>query len=151
MRGLFSGIYGLFRGMYGTDVFLYLKYGTTGEGDHGCDFIPIGIITLAVSLILGVLFYYIVNRPTWNNLKMWGAFALVNAIIGFLVGFLWVNGIINENPTPIYHMEDGYEVPATVGHALGFGFANFLVAAIFFFLVAMVLKWKSSNCANAPF
>ena len=144
-------IYGLFRFMYGDGLREHM-WGlaldpNTGNFDYiGTNLYNVcGVIALLSAILAAVFFYYIWNparnmRPRW--FIMLATAAVINLIIGFAILYL---DLINERIS----LPDGYYVSGL--DSFMFGVSNLIVSAIFFFIVAIILKWRSSSNPHIPF
>ena len=116
----------------------------------------VGLITLVISLIIVVVFYYIINHPRYCKWWSWLLTLGVNSVIALFIGFgithfHLLNGripedlslYVNENGTTIYLIN--------YIHCWGFGIANLFVAAVFFIILSFILKWWSSSAKHVPF
>lgn len=103
-------------------------------------------LTGFISLLMVILYYYIIDRPKTAKLSVWLVFLLLNSIILSIAAYVIANNTIIDdylsttNPVPDYFQDLIY-----------FSGMNFLFAALFFLIFSSLLKWKSSNSSHVPF
>lgn len=161
MENILGTIYGWFKSFYNQELDYFLwgwnpntpdnPYSNTNFYNH------IGLITLVISVLLVILFYYIVNHPRFCKWWSWLLTMLSNGIIALLIGFgivynQWQAGNIPADLLAIYD-ENGQVVTwlITSTTCWGFGIANMFVAMIAFVLFSFMLKWWSSSAKHVPF
>lgn len=120
--------------IFGVDLGDYL-YGTTEK-----ILMPIGLIMLGLSLIMAVMYYYIINKPKLSLWWGWSIFLGVNAILNFIIGWSWL-------------LQDVYSGDCKVSGVICgmFGFYNALLSMVVFFIWSLFIKWGSKNCSHSPF
>ena len=151
MGQLFGSIYCWFENLFGIELANYL-WGQSSPEQTGNSFIGIGLITIVISLIIAVLFYFIFCRREWNNFWAWLIAAGVNAVINLIIGWQWV--LYDLNAGKMYKLnEAGEKIQLMVdgGNCWQFGFANLFISILFFVIISLILKWKSPDCEHAPF
>lgn len=152
MGEFFGSIYCWLDQFFGLELADYL-WGLTSPYQQGNMFIGIGLSMVGITLLMAVVYYYVLDHPRLSNWWGWGIFLGVNAIINFVVGWQWVlkdyyDGIM-VGPNPITgKMED---LAISESDIAAFGVTNMLDAIIAFFIVSCVIKWWSTNCSHAPF
>ncbi len=147
MKDFFASIYELFTSLYGEDLGLHL-YGHNGQAyeTNGGQalYTPIGLAMVLSSLLVVLIFYYAINRPSFNRwyhwLLMMGMAFLGNALAGFYVPYLDVEASRIATDLAVFE-----------GNCVAFGFVNGLYSAVFFVLFSMALRWWSRNCSSTPF
>lgn len=151
MGEIFGSLYSsFFEDFYGLDLANYL-WGSTSEGGTN-QYIGIGLWMLGISLLVAVVFYYVVNHPKLNNWWGWLLFAGINCAINFVVGWQYVQRDFDAGlmtTTDDTGQQVALEVATT--NCLCFGVANAIIALVFFFLFSMAIKWRSKSCSHAPF
>lgn len=149
---IFAGVYRLFADLFGPTLASYLE-GTAAAGQPGDMFVPIGLTMLAVTAVAVVLFYFVINYPSFNNLVSWLTALAVNAAVNLLIGWQWTAGHYEEGKMVSTDPATGLStpLPVTGDDLLGFGIANAILSAIFFLIFSYCVKWWSTNCSRAPF
>ena len=105
-----------------------------------------------VSLLVAVLFYYIINHPRLNTWWGWGIFMIINAAVNFCLGIWWTLSDLWAGDMEVYDKETRQMVTfVTEGDCLSFGIANAILSLFAFFIISMAIKWKSTNVSQAPF
>ena len=140
-----------------------VAHANCNQGNNHFDFLggSICMVTWLVSLLMVVIYYFVINRPSWNKLFNWLIMLITNSVIAFGVALAWSSksmkscwgyhfgGILTESgkcePLPDINL----------GDCLQFGLNNLLIAALFFFVFSIVFKrFKAgtfiSNCRNTP-
>jgi hypothetical protein len=105
-------------------------------------YFTVGIWLILTTLLIGVIFYCVVNRLRAKYYKRWphwGGCLILNMVIGFLV------------PIIIVHSLGDDQIGAFSPDTLLLSLINMLYAAVFFFLASMVLKWFSLSAKYTPF
>ena len=155
----FGSIYSWFLSLYGDNLSYYLwgydpateAYTNTNIYNH------IGLITLAITLAIVLVYYYIINHARFCKWWSWLLTLIVNSFIALGVGYgiihaKYINGIIPQELVEELDA-DGNVVAYLITDAdcLGFGMANMFVAAMAFIILSFILKWWSSNAKHVPF
>lgn len=159
MDNFFGTIYSWFRSFYGDYLNLYLwgydpatqNFSNPNINNH------VGLATLAISLIVVLVFYYVINHPKFNKWWSWLITLIINSLLNFGVAFgvvfsKYTNGNIPANL--MYDIDANGNILAefiTKLDCIGFGVANLFTSALFFFVLSFILKWWSSNAKHAPF
>ena len=81
MGEFFTTVYCLFDDLFGLELASYLA-GEATERQQGNMFLTIGLVMLGISLLVAVLFYYVVNHPKLNNWWGWGIAAVLSQLKG---------------------------------------------------------------------
>ena len=135
MGEFFGSIYCWFEDFFGISLADYL-WGQSSPLQMENMFIGIGLSMATISIVVAVIFYYIINHPRLNNWWGWGIFLVINSIINFFVGWQWVlkdyyaGNMIIINPSTNTDM---------------------IISIVFFFIFSMIIKWWSKSCPTAPF
>ena len=159
MNIFFGSIYSWFLSLFGQDLSFYLwGYDPTTKGYSNPNiYNHVGLATLTISLVLVIIFYYVINHPRYCKWWSWLPTLLLNSVIGLFVGFGMVHAKYANGEIPqdlMYRFDDSGNVIAyliTDANCWGFGIANMFVAAIFFIVLSFLLKWGSSNAKHVPF
>lgn len=160
MLSFFSTIYCWFDKLFGVNVAEHLKgwSDANGGGFTNTNHFPtIGSITLCISLVVFLLFYYIINHPRFNKWWSWLIMMLLQAFMSLFFGYWYlrdelINGKIADSL--MYVRDDEGEIIQTIidnSSCWQFGFANMIISIIIFIILTISLKWWSTNCKNCPF
>lgn len=162
---LIRNIYSWLNPIYGSELYEYLKGNDCNGVYTGPNhFATIGIMAIAISLFIVLLYYYIINHPRLNRLWHWSIFLLVTGIINLLVGFGYIytklySGQIHAcythsqtqvAPDGSIYGVDGTEILTNLS-CWQFGIANAIIAMFIYIILSAILKWGSNNCKNSPF
>jgi len=99
----------------------------------------LGICGVLISLFFAVLFYYIINRPSFSRWYHWLIILLINFAVAFTLGVV---------------------LPQTKFVALGieyhseyyvFSLFNALIGSLFYFVISFLIRWWSTNAKRTPF
>lgn len=159
MENLFGQIYCWFQSFFGQNLSYYL-WGydpSTEEFTNPNLYNLIGLITFSISLIIIIIFYYIINHPRYCNWWSWLITMGINSLIALFVGYgivmsKYVNGYIHD--TLMYQKDsDGNILSVLIGESncWGFGIANIFIAMMFFIVLSFLLKWWSTSAKHIPF
>lgn len=99
---------------------------------------PLGICVLLIGLTFVILFYYLINRPSFSRWYHWVVILLANFVIAFVIGF-----ILPYNKFEAMGLE--YE-----SEYYTFALFNALIATIVFILFSYTLRWWSTNAKQTP-
>ena len=86
MGQFFTTIYCLFDDLFGLELASYLA-GEATERQQSNMFMSIGLAMIGISLLVAVIFYYVVNHPKLNNWWGWCIFLVVNGLINYFLGW----------------------------------------------------------------
>jgi hypothetical protein len=99
----------------------------------------IGLLNLAISLGLVVVFYYIINRAlgvaTFNKGRHWAIFLGLNALLAFLVTVWQTSAQQVTDHSYIYWLATW----------------NAILGMLWFFLFSVILRKGSTNASTTPF
>ncbi len=99
----------------------------------------VGLLTLGLSLALVLIFYYLINRAmgvaTFNKVRHWVIFLVVNAVLAFLIGIWQANSQAVASHSYIYWMSTW----------------NAILGMVWFLLFSIILKRGSTNASTTPF
>lgn len=156
MEEILGNIYCWFESLFGQYLADHL-WGFDGSGYSRANvFNYIGLISLAISLLLVLTYYYIINHPRFNRWWSWLIVLLINGIINLFIGYAWtVSDYLNGNiaDTLMYTRDENGEIASNLimtSDCWGFGIANFFVSTLFFIVLSFCLKWWSRNCKHSP-
>ncbi|MGL4519810.1 MAG: hypothetical protein ACRCUJ_09085 [Phocaeicola sp.] len=146
--GLLGTIYGWLDSLFGVDLADYLL-GFNCESqayDNQNLFTVIGLITVGISLLMMVAYYYLINSASFNKVWSWAIMLFTVFTISLFVGWGWTYTDCLDGAIQSCLMENIND-----NHFLGFGIANGIIASFFFFIFSLVGKWWSVNCSHSPF
>ena len=128
--------------LYSHEFYQHLVY--TATLDFGF-WIP--VITLLCVLLVGVSYYYFIDRPKTSKLKIWLLFLGGTGLIGGIFAYIKANNsIIN------YYYEQGLPTPPDFTSDITiFASIHFLYTMIAFFIFSICIKWWSTNSSHVPF
>lgn len=143
MDQIFKWIYlPIFQNMFGMPLSDYVS----GFSSNTNLLTPIGFVMIGISLIIAVLYYYIVSKPKLSLWWGWAIFLGINFVINFLVGWQWLGQHLKDN-----WPNSEYVVDAEIENVLLFGLANALISIIAYFIISLIIKWGSKDCSHSPF
>lgn len=151
MGEFFGSLYCIFEDFFGLELANYL-WGVSSPLSETNSFIGVGLTMLAISFVVAVIFYYVLNHPRLNNWWGWLIFLGINAVINFFVGWQWVLRDLYEDKMVTIDPVTMVEVPLNIGNSeiLCFGVTNMFLSIFAFIIFSFILKWKSTNCSGAP-
>ena len=140
MSAIFNEIYFWFCGMYNEnlDTFLY------GSGNANY-YTSIGLITLVLSLVVVLLYYYVFQHPRYSRWWSWLLTMILNGVISMFIAAGFSLSKLNSGA-----MEDLGEYVAPFDCWM-FGVSNLLVSFIFFIVFTFIFKWWSRDAKHVPF
>lgn len=162
ISNFFRVIYSWFRDFYGSYLYDYFKGWNcqTQDFSNPNQFFPIGLIALAISLVVVLFYYYGINHPRFNRWWSWLIMLFVTALTALFFGFgkayshLYGGQIGDCLLYIIGYDNNGQEISRTqqifTSNCWGFGFANMIVAILFFIFFSFCFKWGSRNCKHSP-
>ena len=152
MGEFFGSIYCWFEDFFGISLADYL-WGQSSPLRMENMFIGIGLSMATISIVVAVIFYYIINHPRLNNWWGWGIFLVINSIINFFVGWQWVLKDYYAGNMIIINPSTNIEEPLPIQETdiLCFGVSDMIISIVFFFIFSMIIKWWSKSCPTAPF
>lgn len=99
----------------------------------------VGLLTIGLSLAMVLIFYYLINRAmgvaTFNKVRHWVLFLVLNAILAFIIGIWQANSQAVASHSYIYWMSTW----------------NAILGLFWFFLFSVLLKRGSTNASTTPF
>lgn len=104
------------------------------------------ILTGFISLVIVILYYYVIDRPKTAKLTVWLVFMLGNSIILSILAYIVASNTIIDD-----YLSIGKPVPDYFIDLIYFSGTNFIFAALFFLIFSSLFKWKSSNSSHIPF
>lgn len=152
-------IYCFFESLFGQQLGDYL-WGYNCETEDFTDpmlFPRIALWTLLISLLISVLYYYIINSARFHRWWSWLIMAFSNSLICFFFAYWWIkedylNNLIGD--CLLYQRNASgniVEYYITESNFWGFSLTNAIISFAIFFILSMILKWGSINCRKSPF
>lgn len=146
MMGFFETIYCWFQGLFGVDLADYLAgfdcATSTFIGIYR--FNTIGFGTLIIVAALAAVYYYVINSPRFSQWYHWLIWGCLTGFANLLFGGLYTSYFYNEGI-----IGDCFNVG--IIDCWMFGVANFIVSFAIYFVISLLIKWKSTNCRCTPF
>ena len=159
MDNLLGNIYCIFESLFGSNLSLYLwGYNPNTETFSNPNlFNLVGMITIAVSLVIVLGYYYVFSHPKYSRWWSWLLVLLLNSSIALIIGYglvhsKYVHGFIPDSL--LRQIDDeGNTIAMMLGdtNIFGFGVANFFVATGFYLLFTLLFKWWSHDAKHVPF
>ena len=152
MGNFFGTIYCWFEDLFGVNLGDYM-WGVSSSYSTDNSFIPVGIWMFVISLLMVLIYYYVVNRPALCNWWGWLIFLGINAGINFILGWQLVLSDYYEGKMVRLDPASNLEVPLDIDYSniLCFGVANMILSIFAFIIFSYCFKWWSRNCSSAPF
>lgn len=152
----FETIYRWFVSLFGADMadFLSGYVCPTDIFDGGFDgkngFVMYGFIAMGIALALVILYYYVIDHPSFNRWWSWGIMLLTVGFANMFIGATMTLTDLNAGNIGdcLRYGSNGGVDPLTCWM---FGLANFIVSVIFFIIFSLALKWWSRNANYSPF
>lgn len=160
MNEILPTIYSWFESLFGSNLTDFLWGYNCEELAFTGDIVfnVIGVSAIAVSLILVLAFYYWpLNHPRFNRWWSWLIIMLCSSLINLFIGYaITVNHLNSGNigDCMMYTRDQNGEIITQLiseSDCWMFGFANFIVSALFFLLLTLIFKWGSRNAKYSPF
>jgi hypothetical protein len=142
----FATVYEFSTFFYGRDLAQHL-YGWNGiDFEDNSNYVPNGLFLYYVSLAWVIIYYYIIDSPSFSRMWHWGIIWLVNAIMLYFISFYFFayldynNGDITSDIVDFIDMSNLHS----------WGFTNVIYALILFIAFSFSLRWWSINCSTTP-
>jgi len=104
-----------------------------------------------------LMFYYLINHPRFNRWWSWLIVLLINSALNLLYGWTLTlsdisNNVISDDLIYIRDVNTNDIVTQKIveSNCVYFGIANAIIAAIFFIIFSLLLRWWSKNCSTCP-
>lgn len=151
MGQIFGSIYCWFEDFFGLDLANYM-WGQTADDQTSNLFIGIGLWLIGISALTMIIFYYVINKPSFGNFWAWLVACIINTGLNFAMGYNWVvedlyAGLMVAT-NPVTHLQE--QLPIDQSDCLCFGVSNAILSIGLFFILSMLFKYWS-NAKNAPF
>lgn len=152
MENLLGDLYSSLDSLYGIPLRDYLLGFDCDANDYTASilFNQIGIITVFISFIIVVAYYYIIDHPKLANIWGWLIFMGVNMALTFIYGYSTTFYDLDANLICTAFIEEN-SIAVTTSSCVGFGFANAIIGTLFFVIISLLLKWKSKTSRYIPF
>jgi len=162
MDEILGKIYCWFESIFGQNFGEYLwGYNCETQDYSGQNvFNSIGLITIGISLVLVIAYYYLplwgFNHPRTNKWWNWVIILLLTGVINLFIGYSWtINDFLNGNigDCLMYTRDsDGNIISQLIFQkdCWLFGLSNFFISIIFFIAWSFIFKWWSRNCKHSP-
>ncbi|MCW3105727.1 MAG: hypothetical protein JWQ09_233 [Segetibacter sp.] len=128
---IIENILRFYKDPFSTDLYNESLYGT------------IGIITILSALVFNLVFYYLINRPTFSKWYHWLFICLLHLSVCFFCAYF----VTKDTFDTLFTGSNPY----AASDYLGFAFINLVSAFVFFILWMLIVRWKSSNAKTTPF
>lgn len=134
---------------------LYELFGLTFLGGFSQDmyqngensfYVPIGIVMFASIIVVGVLYYYVINHPRWNRWFWWLLIGLLLAVANSITAWVMADSMLVK----LYEQAE-MVMPYGIEVFLPFCVVAGALTLFFFFVFSFIIKWGSRNCKHSPF
>ncbi|MCB2409321.1 hypothetical protein [Hymenobacter lucidus] len=99
----------------------------------------VGLLTIGLSLAMVLIFYYLINKAmgvaTFNKVRHWVIFLIINALLAFIIGIWQTSSQEVASHSYVYWMSTW----------------NAILGLFWFFLFSVLLKRGSTNASTTPF
>ena len=99
----------------------------------------VGLLTIGLSLAMVLIFYYLINKAmgvaTFNKVRHWVIFLVINALLAFIIGIWQTSSQEVASHSYVYWMSTW----------------NAILGLFWFFLFSVLLKRGSTNASTTPF
>jgi len=110
-------------------------------------YFSVALYSIIIALILTIVYYYVIDRPSTAKLSIWSINLLVGAILTFITAYVSSNNDLTELFASV-----GEQVPASFSSdMLMFSLINAMWTVLLMVLLSLVFKWKSPNSSFVPF
>lgn len=149
MKDFFASMYELLISLYGQDLGYHLfglNPNNSGDFDALSLYAYVGCAMLLTSIALPILYYKIIDSTKFDKTIHWFLLLLVHTVINGFVAFY----------LPFMDLQTGKMAQSAMdvvdsSNCVGFGFVNFIYAALFFCIISLLAMRISTNCRNTPF
>ena len=151
MGNFIGSLYCIFEDFFGLDLADYM-WGLTADEQTSNLFIGIGLWLLGISILIAVIFYYVINKPRFGNIWAWLVICFINAVVNFLMGYYWTIDDKYKDLMVATNPQTGIreQLPINQSDCLCFGVSNAILSVFLFFIISILIK-NGSNAKNAPF
>jgi hypothetical protein len=113
---------------FSTDLYNEALYGT------------VGLITIISALIFNILYYYLINRPSFARWYHWLLIGLIHLSVCFLVSYFIPKDKLDVLLPDVYNYTD----------YLGFSLINSVSASLCYVFFMLLIRWWSTNAKQTP-
>lgn len=151
MGSFFGSLYCIFEDFFGLDLANYM-WGQTADEQTSNLFIGIGYWLVGISLVIAILFYYVINKPRFGNIWAWLVVCIINAVANFSMGYYWTVSDLYAGLMVATNPQTGIQeqLPISQSNCLCFGVSNAIISIFVFFIISLIIK-NGSHSKNAPF
>lgn len=107
---------------------------------------PIGIVMFVSVVIVGLLYYYVINHPRWNRWFWWLLIGLVLALCNMVSAWVMADSMLVK-----LYSDAEMVMPYDIVEFLPFSLVAGLLSLFFYFVFSFIIKWGSRNCKHSPF
>lgn len=143
----FSILYSWLVDWYGTYLDDFLS-----NSDEGMNYLIIGVVTIALSAFIAVLYYKIIDKPKWAHWYCWTIALIINAFLNFWWGWQPLLQNLYDGYMDVMNEQTGQMVTyVTEDNCLMFGFANAVMSIVVFIILSIPFsRLISTNCKYSP-
>ncbi len=123
-------------GLYGEKLDNFLLENGPVDGSDFSWYACMGVVCVISSLVVSAIFYYVL-APVRRQMFWWLIYALINIVINIFSALYFSWSPIINNEVDSNELWSGFDI-------LGLCFANAIWSFIFFIIVALIIKWKST-------
>ena len=106
----------------------------------------IGIVMFTSIVVVGLLYYYIINHPRWNRWFWWLLIGFLLAVANSITAWVMANNMLDK-----LYTDAGMQMSYGLAQFLPFSVVAGVLTLFFFFIFSFIIKWGSRNCKNSPF
>jgi hypothetical protein len=144
--GFFSFIYSWLVDLYGTDLDAFLL-----STEQGMNYVIMGVVMLIISLVIGILYYKIIDKPKWAHWYSWTIAICINSILNLWWGWQPLLQNLWDGKMDVLNEETGkMECYITETQCFMFGIANVVISIIAFIVISLICRRWSTNCKYSP-
>ena len=133
MNNFFANLYEIITGQNDLSNLLFQDEGV---------YITVGFLMPLMALIGTVVYYYVINHPSFNRWYHWLLMMVVICLINFGIAYAMADGIVfNTHGT----------VEGFIPQITTFGLTNVIWTLVAFIVFSFCIKWKSRNAKYSPF
>jgi len=99
---------------------------------------PMGITACVSGILAGILFYYVINRPSFSRWYHWASVMGGNFLLNGIIGRFWPQPQLET--IGLHYSTEYYLI----------GLANGAVSSIAYILFMLFFRWFSTNARQTP-
>ena len=153
MEELLGNIYSLAERFYGEMLSEYLwGYNCSTQGyDAELIYTQFGVGAIITAGVLSAIYYYLWN-PVVRQMFYWWLMLGITAFTNWVIAFSYLmsdldNGLIGSC---LLYDTNGYQ-QIDVSNIISFGIVNAAFSALLFFIISIIIKWRSKTVKYYPF